>query len=154
MRWIALVIILSLNLCCAAAQVVRAADESPVAPTLQDAHRLFTALVAKNDLAALYTVSRDGDVLGYIRFPVIRYRGDACGSTMTLTNGAVIDIDWAMVNKSQGSDGQIGMWHTPNVLYESFHMITLEGGVVAQPANNFPKLLLTSVDEISRNRLL
>lgn len=154
MRLIAFVILISLNLGNAAGQVARAADPPPVAPTLQDAHRLFSSLVARNDMAALYTASRDGEILGYLRFPIVRYSGDTCGSTITLTNGAIIDIDWAMANKAQGSDGQMPMWRTSSVTYESFHMMTLEGGVVARPANNFPKLLLTCVDEISRNRLL
>ena len=133
---------------------VAAAEASPKAPTIQDAHQFIASIVAKNGLAALYTASRDAEILGHLRFPVSRYRGDACSSAITLTSGVTIDIEWAVVNKAQGSDGQIDMWRAPNVTYEFFHMIILEGGVVAQPANNIPKLLLAITDEISRNRLL
>lgn len=153
MRWIAAVPLLSLFWCGVGCLDVVAAETPPAAPTIQDAHQFFASIVAKNELAALYAAKRDGEILGYIRFPVSRYRGDACSSAITLTSGEAISLDWTVVNKAQGSDGQIGMWYPQNVTYEFFYMITLEGGVVAQPSNNIPLLLLTITNQISRNRL-
>jgi hypothetical protein len=45
------------------------------------------------------------------------------------------------------------MWRNQNVVYEYFHMLTIEGGVVAIPSNNIPKLILAVNNEVSRNRL-
>lgn len=131
-----------------------AAETTPAAPTLADAHQYFAALIASNGIAALYQAFRDGEFLGYVNYPVREYGGNLCNSGITLSNGTRIDIDWRLAGKAQPSDGQIGMWRSPNVLYESFHMLALEGGIVARPANNIPKLLLAINDEISRNRLL
>jgi hypothetical protein len=47
-----------------------AAETPPEAPTLSDAHQFVESVVSNNGVAALYTVSRDGDILGYVNFPV------------------------------------------------------------------------------------
>ena len=130
-----------------------AAEPPPEAPTIADAHQFFKSLVSQNSVAALYTVSRDGEILGYVSFPVLKYKGTACNSEIALTNGVEIEFKWALVSDALVSDGQIGMWHSPNVIYESFHMLAIEGGVVALPSNNIPKLILAINDEVSRNRL-
>jgi len=129
-----------------------AAETPPEAPTISDAHQYFESLVSNNSVAALYTVSRGRDILGYANFPLSKYKGVACNSEITLTGGAKIEFNWALVNEAQVSDGQIGMWRNPNVIYQYFHMLTIEGGVVATPSN-IPKLILAINDEISRNRL-
>lgn len=133
---------------------VLAAEMPPEAPTISDAHQYFESLVSNNGAAALYTVSRDRDILGYVNFPLRTYKGGACNSAVTLTSGVKIEFNWALANEVQASDGQIGMWRNPNVIYEYFHMLTIEGGVVAMPSNNIPKLILAINNEISRNRLL
>lgn len=130
-----------------------AAETPPEAPTILDAHQYFASVVSNNGVAALYTVSRNRDILGYVNFPVRSYKGLTCNSEITLTNGVKIQFNWALVNEALASDGQIGMWRRPNVVYEYFHMLTIEGGVVALPSNNIPKLILAINNEISRNRL-
>ena len=130
-----------------------AAETPPEAPTLSDAHQFVESVVSNNGVAALYTVSRDGDILGYVNFPVRKYKGVACDSAITLSNGVNIEFNWALANEAQASDGQIGMWRNQNVVYEYFHMLTIEGGVVAIPSNNIPKLILAVNNEVSRNRL-
>ena len=131
-----------------------AAEAPPEAPTISDAHQYFESLVSNNGVAALYTVSRDGDILGYVKFLLTKYKGVACNSEITLTSGVKIEFNWAVANDAQASDGQIGIWRNPNVIYEYFHMITIEGGVIAIPSNNIPKLILAINDEVSRNRLV
>lgn len=131
-----------------------AAEAPPEAPTISDAHQYFESLVSNNGVAALYTVSRDGDILGYVKFPLTKYKGAACNSEITLTSGVKIEFTWAVANDAEARNGQIGIWRNPNVIYEHFHMITIEGGVIAMPSNNIPKLILAINDEVSRNRLL
>jgi len=145
---------ISLYWCGAGYMEVIAAEATPTAPTIEDAHVFFAGIVDNNELAALYTASQNGEILGYIRYPINRYEGDACNSAIALTNEITIKFDWTAVNKTEGSNGQISMWHNSNTTYEFFHMITLEGGVVALPSDNIPKLILTITDDISRNRLL
>jgi hypothetical protein len=130
-----------------------AAETPPEAPTISDAHQFFDALVSNNGIAALYTVSRDGNILGYVNFPLQKYKGAGCNSAITLSNGTKIEFNWALLSEAQASDGQIGMWRNQTVIYEYFHMLTIEGGVVAIPSNNIPKLILAINNEISRNRL-
>jgi len=130
-----------------------AAETPPEAPTIADAHQYFESLVSRNSVAALYTVSSDGNILGYVSFPLRKYKGSACHSEIVLSNGVEIEFNWAIVSDALASDGQIGMWRNPNVVYESFHMLAIEGGVVAMPSNNIPKLILAINDEVSRNRL-
>lgn len=130
-----------------------AAEAPPEAPTISDAHQYFESLISTNGVAALYTVSRDQDILGYVNFPLRKYKGAACHSEITLTNGVTINFNWALAYDIQISDGPIGMWRNPNVIYEFFHMLSIEGGVVAVPSNNIPKLILAIDNEISRNRL-
>jgi len=129
------------------------AAATPEAPTIADAHQYFESLVTNNGVAALYTVSRDGEILGYVNFPLRSYKGTACNSEITLSSGVKIEFNWGLANNAQVSNGQIGMWRNPNVIYEYFHMLTIEGGVVAVPSNNIPKLILAINDEVSRNRL-
>ena len=131
-----------------------AAETPPAAPTLADAHQYLESVVSNNGVAALYTLTRDGNILGYVKFPVRDYQGAACNSAITLANDMKIEINWALVSEAQASDGQIGMWRNQNVVYEYFHMLTIEGGVVAIPTNNIPKLILTVNNEVSRNRLV
>lgn len=129
------------------------AKEIPSAPTLQDAHEFFKSQVSKNSVVALYTASRDGELLGYISFPLLKYKGEVCNSTISLSNGASIDFDWTVVNKLEIKDGQMAMWQSNHVLYRDFHMITIEGGVVIKPSNSILKLILAINDEVSRNRM-
>lgn len=131
-----------------------AAEAPPEAPTISDAHQYFESLVSNNGIAALYTVNRDGYILGYVKFPLTKYEGAACKSEITLTSGVNIEFNWSLANDAQASDGQLGMWRDPNVVYEQFHQMTIEGGVTALPSNNIPKLILAINDEVSRNRLL
>lgn len=131
-----------------------ATEAIPEAPTISDAHQYFESVVSNNGVAALYTVTRDGYLLGYVSFPVGKSKGVACNSEITLTNGVKIEVNWALANEAQASDGQIGMWRNQNVIYEYFHMLMIEGGVVAIPSNNIPKLILAINNEVSRNRLL
>lgn len=128
--------------------------EIPSAPTLQDAHDFFKSQVSKNGVAALYTASRDGELLGYVRFPLLNYKGEVCNSEISLSNGTSIQFDWTVVGRLEAKDGQMGMWHSNHVVYEDFHMITVEGGIVIKPANSIPKLILAINDEVTRNRLL
>ncbi|MBV5323192.1 hypothetical protein JZU51_00180, partial [bacterium] len=75
-----------------------AADSSPAAPTIPDAHQYFETLVSNNGVTAIYeTRSRNGDILGYESFPVHEYKGIACNSVISLKNGVKIDIDWRVV---------------------------------------------------------
>ena len=131
----------------------RADEAPPSAPTLADAHGFFESLVADNQVTALYTASRDGEFLGYLAFPVRQYAGTGCKSEMRLANDVHISVDWSLAGKSQVSDGEMGMWRRSNVVYEFFHMLAMEGGMVAAPANNIPRLILAVTDEVSRNRL-
>jgi len=132
---------------------VLAAEKPPEAPTILDAHQYVESVVLNNGVAALYTLSRDGEILGYVNFPVRKYKGVACNSEIILSNGVNIEFNWALANEAQASDGQIGMWRNQNVIYEYFHMLTIEGGVVDLPSNNIPKLILAIKNEVSRNRL-
>lgn len=126
----------------------------PTAPSLEDAHGFFASLVSQKDVLALYTASKDGELLGYIGFPLLKYKGSLCTSEITLSSDTKIDFDWTVVSKLESKDGQMGMWRNQSVTYESFHMLTIEGGVTAKPSNNIPKLILAITDEVSRNRLL
>jgi len=130
------------------------AKEIPSAPTLQDAHVFFKSQVSTNSIVALYTASRDGELLGYISFPLLKYKGEVCDSEISLSNGAIINFDWTVVSRIEIKDGQMAMWRNNHVLYEDFHMITIEGGVVINPSNSIPKLILAINDEVSRNRML
>jgi hypothetical protein len=150
---IAAVTIILLFGCGVSCLTVGAAETPPEAPTILDAHQYFESLVSNNGVSALYSVSRGRDILGYLNFPLSKYKGVACNSEITLTSGLKIEFNWALVYEAQVSDGQIGMWRNPNVIYEYFHMLTIEGGVVAIPSNNVPKLILAINNEISRNRL-
>lgn|SRR6185369_745639 len=129
------------------------AKEIPSAPTLQDAHEFFKSQVSKNSVAALYTASRDGELLGYINFPLLKYKGEVCNSEIGLSNGANIKFDWTVVSRLEIKDGQMAMWNSKYVRYEDFHMITIEGGIVIKPSNSISKLILAINDEVSRNRL-
>lgn len=139
--------------CGSGALTALAGEVPPAAPTISDAHQFFESVVSNNGAAALYTVSRDNEILGYVKFPVKKYQGLACNSEITLSSGVTIEFNWALVNEAQANDGQIGMWRNPNISYEYFHMLTIEGGVVALPSNNIPKMILAINNEISRNRL-
>jgi hypothetical protein len=150
---IAAVTIVILFGCGVGCLTVQAAETPPEAPTVSDAHQYFESLVSNNAVAALYTVSRGSDILGYANFSVTKYKGVTCNSEITLIGGAKIEFNWALANEAQSSDGQIGMWRNPNVIYEYFHMLTIQGGVVALPSSNIPKLILAINNEISRNRL-
>jgi hypothetical protein len=103
---IMLIALFGIGLRCADA----AADSSPAAPTIPDAHQYFETLVSNNSVTAIYeTRSRNGDILGYESFPVHEYKGIACKSGITLKNGVKIDIDWTVVEKSQFSDGSLSI---------------------------------------------
>lgn len=132
-----------------------AADNSPAAPTIPDAHQYFEALVSNNGATAIYeTRSRNGDILGYESFPVNEYKGIACNSGITLKNGVKIDIDWTVVEKSQFSDGSLSILHGSEIQFRFFHMVSIEGGIVVESSNTIPRLIFGINDELSRNRLL
>ena len=133
-----------------------AADEkpAPAAPTISDAHEYVESVVSRNGISGLYTARMDGTVIGYIVYPVRRYSGADCHSALVLSNGDKIDIDWTVVGKLQVSDGQIGIWRSPNVVYENARILSIEGGVAVEPARNIPTFNLAINDELSRNRLL
>ena len=131
-----------------------AADTYPAAPTIGDAHRLFESLVINNNVTAIYeTISRSGDILGYESFPAEEYRDLACHSGITLRNGTKIDIDWSVVEKSQISNGSLSILHGNDVQFEFFHMITVHGGILVEPANTIARLIFGISDGLSRNRL-
>jgi len=132
-----------------------AADASPVAPTIPDAHQYFESLVSGNGVTALYeTRSKTGEFLGYESFPVLGYRGAKCSSRVTLKNDVKVDIDWSVVEKSKSSDGTLNMLNGREVQFRFFYMLSIEGGVVVEPSNPIPRLIFGITDELSRNRLL
>ena len=134
---------------------VLAADAVPVAPTITDAHQYFASLVAGNDVITIHeSIGKDGDLLGYRTFPAQRYRGAACKSRITLQNGVNIDLDWTAVEKSRAIDGSLSILHGQEVQFTFFHMLSLEGGIVVEPANAIARLIFGIVDEVPRNRLL
>ena len=134
---------------------VLAGAASPTAPTIPDAHQYFKSLISANSVAAIYeTKSNNGDPLGYESFPVLGYEGLACSSGFTLKNSVRINIDWAVVEKSQISDGTLNILHGTDVQFIFFHMVTVEGGIVVEPTNAIPRLIFGINDELSRNRLL
>jgi hypothetical protein len=127
---------------------------APAAPTFAEAHHYFGALVGDSDVQALYeTRSRSGQVLGFEKFPVQDYRWAACDSALVLKNGVRIDIDWTVVDKTLASDGTVALLQGHNVLFPTFHMLSLEGGIKVLPANSIQRLILAISDELSRNRL-
>jgi len=130
-------------------------DASPAAPTIADAHQYFESLISANGVAAIYeTKSKNGDFLGYESFPVHDYKGVACNSKITLKNSVKIGIDWAVVDKSQTSDGTLNILHGTDVQFLFFHMVTVAGGIVVEPSIALPRLIFGINDELSRNRLL
>ena len=131
-----------------------ASEVTPQAPTLPDAHQYFESLVVSNGVSAVYeTISKSGEVLGYQRFPVNAYRGDACNSVITLKNGVKVDIDWSVVSKSQPSDGTLSIIESSGIEFRFLHMIYVEGGVDVEPSSSIPRLILAINEELSRNRL-
>lgn len=131
-----------------------ARDVYPSAPTVSDAHQFFESLVSSNGVTALYeTFSNGGDILGYESFPVQDYVWAACHSGVNLKNGVKIDINWAVVDKSQPGDGSLSILHGHNVQFISIHMVSVEGGITIESSNAIPKLILGINDELSRNRL-
>lgn len=126
----------------------------PAAPTIQDAQQYFESLVTGNSVTALYeTRNVNGNILGFERFPVDDYRRGLCASGITLTNGTRVEIDWSVVEKTQVSDGALGILHGHNVQFESLHMVSVEGGIVVEPSNSIARLIFAISDELSRNRL-
>jgi len=149
-------VLMLLVLCAASSQCLNAAtaEPSPAAPTLGDAHQYFESLVAGSDVTALYeTRSRNGDILGFQSFPVEDYRGRACETVLTLKNGVKVDIDWAVSGKSQFGDGTLSILKGNEVHFESFHMLTVEGGITVEPSTTIGRLIFGINDELSRNRL-
>jgi len=131
-----------------------AADPAPSAPTLADAHQYFAALVSGNGVVALYeTRSKGGDIMGYESFPVHEYRGAGCLSGIILNNGVRVDIDWTVIDRIQLSDGTLSILYKRDLLFQFFHMLSVEGGILVEPSNNLPKLIFGINSEISRNRL-
>ncbi len=131
-----------------------AAEAYPVAPTIRDTHQYFESLVGSSGVVALYEIkSRNGDILGYESFPVLTYRGVVCHSAIALKNGVAIDINWAIVEQAQFSDGGMSILHEKNMQFTSFHMVMAEGGLVVEPANPIPRLIFGINDALSRNRL-
>ncbi len=134
---------------------VGAADATPAAPTLADAHRYFDSLVSGNEVTALYeTIAKNGDFIGYESFPVSTYHWTACKSGLTLKNGVKVDLDWGVVGKPQSGDNSLSIIRGSEVLYRMLHMISVEGGIVVEPSNNIPKLVLAISEQLSRDRLL
>jgi hypothetical protein len=134
---------------------VAAAESYPAAPTMLDAHQYFASLIAGNGVTALYeTRSLNGDILGFESFPVAAYHGAACTSAVTLKNGVRIDIDWRVVGKSQFSDGSLSILQGSEIQFQFFHMLSLEGGILVEPAKPIQRLIFGISDEVSRNRLV
>jgi hypothetical protein len=134
---------------------VAAAEPVPAAPTIADAHQFFAALVDGNDVITIHeSINKDGDILGYRTFPAQQYRGAACRSRITLQNGVNIDLDWTAVERTQARDGSLSILHGQDLQFTFFHMLTLEGGIVVEPANAIARLIFAIVDEVPRNRLL
>lgn len=131
-----------------------AAEDSPAAPTLPDAHRYFESLIAGDDVTALYeTRSRKGDILGFQSFPVESYRGSACASGLTLRNGVGIQIDWTVSEKSQSGDGTLSILQGNEVQFRFFRMVSVEGGITVEPSTTIQRLVFGISEELSRNRL-
>jgi hypothetical protein len=63
------------------------------------------------------------------------------------------EIDWTVVDKTLASDGTVALLQGHNVLFPTFHMLSLEGGIMVLPANSIQRLILAISDELSRNRL-
>jgi hypothetical protein len=142
-----LAVALSAPMACAAAA-------EPAAPTIQDAQQYFESLVDDNSVTALYeTRNANGNILGYERFPVADYRRGLCATGITLTNGTRVSIDWSVVEKTQVSDGALGVLHGHNVQFLSLHRVSVEGGIVIEPSNSVARLIFAISDELSRNRL-
>lgn len=132
-----------------------AAEAAPAAPTIADAHQYFAALVTGNDVITIHeSISKDGNILGYRTFPAQQYRGTACKSRITLQNGVNIDLDWIAVEKSQAGDGSLSILHGQDVQFTFFHMLSLEGGILVEPATPIARLIFGIVDDLPRNRLL
>ena len=132
-----------------------AAELVPAAPTIADAHQYFAALVAGNDVITIHeSINKDGDIYGYETFPAQHYRGAACRSRITLQNGVNIDLDWTAVEKFQARDGSLSILHGQDVQFTFFHMLSLEGGIIVEPAHAIARLIFGIVDELPRNRLL
>lgn len=133
---------------------VMSADTTPSAPTLQDAHQYFDSLISNNGVTALYeTRSRSGDIMGYESFPVREYRRAGCLSGIVLNNGVKVDIDWTVIDRLQISDGTLSILYKQEVLFQFFHMLSVEGGILVEPSNSIPKLIFGINSELSRNRL-
>lgn len=149
------VMLIALFECGMQSHYAAAADASPVAPTIPDAHQYFESLVSGNGVTALYeTRSKTGEFLGYESFPVRGYEGAKCKSGVTLKNNVKVEIDWSLVEKPKSSDGTLTILNGHEVQFRFFHIVTIEGGVVVEPSNPIPMLIFGINDEISRNRLL
>lgn len=149
------VMLLSLFVCGMQSLDAAAADASPVAPTIPDAHQYFESLVSANGVTALYeTRSKTGEFVGYETFPVLGYKGTKCKSGVTLKNDVKVEIDWSTVEKSKSSDGTLNIFNGQEVQFRFFHTVSIEGGVVVEPSNPIPRLTFGINDELSRNRLL
>jgi len=134
---------------------VGAMDADPVAPTFADAHRYFESLITNNAVTALYeTKDRNGNVLGYENFHIDEYRWRACNSDFVLKNGVSIGIDWSFTEKLHSSDGVLSILQGHNVQFVSFHMLSVEGGVVVDASTAIQRLIFGIADDVSRNRLL
>lgn len=132
-----------------------AVDTFPSAPTIPEAHQYFESLVSGNSVTALYeSRNKTGEFLGYASFPVLEYKGAKCNSDVMLKNSMKVGIDWTVVGKSQFSDGTLNVYNGQEVQFRFFHMVSIEGGVVVEPLNPIPRLILGINDELSRNRLL
>jgi hypothetical protein len=145
-RWM-VAVVLSVHMVCSAAA-------GPAAPTIQDAQQYFESLVNNNSVTALYeTRDGNGNILGYERFAVDEYRQGVCASGITLLNGTKVEIDWSVVEKTQISDGALGVLHGHTIQFLSLHMVSVEGGIVIEPSNSVARLIFGISDELSRNRL-
>ena len=149
------VMLLALFECGMQSNSAAAADASPVAPTIPDAHQYIQTLISANGVTALYeTKNKTGEFLGYETFPVLGYMGAKCKSGLTLKNDVKVEIDWSVVEKPKSSDGTLNILNGKEVQFRFFHLVSIEGGVVVEPSNPIPRLIFGINDELSRNRLL
>jgi len=112
-------------------------------------------LISNSGVTALYeTRSRSGDIMGYESFPVLDYRRAGCISGIVLNNGVKVDVDWTVIDRLQISDGTLSVLYKQEVLFQFFHMLSVEGGIIVEPSNSIPKLIFGINSELSRNRLL
>jgi len=64
-----------------------------------------------------------------------------------------VDIDWAVSQKSQFSDGTLSILQGNEVHFRFFHMLSVEGGITVEPSTPIGRLIFGINDELSRNRL-